>query len=195
MKQFAFGFGAASVFWVGVIYAHHAGVQMPGHTPAAEEAEVAEPTSEGSARGVRRPPSGERRRARLAGEARPTGEPGGEGSVGDELDDSSARELDLGGTGGEEQLPASAIESAFDAGMPAIRRCLVLVDSDEPTLGTLRFQLRISPEGGVAGARLRGPSAVTSGEAGECLVSAARALPFPAFDGPEMDVSYPLHLE
>jgi len=47
----------------------------------------------------------------------------------------------------------------------------------------------------VARVNLQGPAAVTGGECGDCLRTAARNAQFPSFDGPDMVVHYPLTLE
>jgi hypothetical protein len=76
-----------------------------------------------------------------------------------------------------------------------VRRCLVLMAGDDPVRGRVTFGLRIAPTGQVRAVQLQGPAAATTGEAGDCLRAAARALRFPSFDGPEMVARYPLHLE
>ena len=202
MRPFALGFAAASLLWGGLLFAYHSGVPMPGHDPSTAAAEIAPEAAEPSPsphRTTRRRGDDGARRRPLRSEPRAApdgaGPSVGEGSVGDELDEVAARELNLGAAGGEERLPASAIEAAFDAAMPSIRRCLILIEASDSLVGTLRFQLRIAPSGEVSAARLSGPRGATSGEAGACLHAAARSLRFDSFDGPEMDVSYPLHLE
>ena len=79
--------------------------------------------------------------------------------------------------------------------MGRIRRCFILAAGDEPVRGTLTFGMRIAGSGSVSAVNLSGPAAVTTGESGDCLRSAARAIRFPTFDGPEMVVRYPITLE
>lgn len=113
----------------------------------------------------------------------------------DALGDDRARELQMGSEGGEAQLAANVIENVFDAAMNRIRRCLVLVEGDEPVQGRLDFGVRIEPTGHVGAVNLGGPAVVTRGEAGDCLRTTARSLVFPAFDGPAMVTHYPVTLE
>ena len=103
--------------------------------------------------------------------------------------------LDMGAAGGEQQLSGAQIEAAFDGGMGRIRRCLVLMAGEDAVTGRLTFGLRVAGDGQVRAVSLSGPRAATTGDAGECLRGAARALRFPTFDGPEMVVRYPLTLE
>jgi hypothetical protein len=103
--------------------------------------------------------------------------------------------LDMGAAGGEQQLSGAQIEATFDGGVGRIRRCLVLMAGEDAVTGRLTFGLRVAGDGQVRAVSLSGPRAATTGDAGECLRGAARALRFPTFDGPEMVVRYPLTLE
>jgi hypothetical protein len=123
-----------------------------------------------------------------------TDRPGGEATTGDDIDAIDPVSLDLGSEGGEAQLPSSAIQAGMDAVMGSIRRCFFLAATDEPVTGRLVFGLRIEPSGRVGGVNLSGPSALTTGEAGQCLRDAARAASFPSFDGPPMVARYPIDL-
>ena len=114
---------------------------------------------------------------------------------GDALGEPGTRELDVSTSGGEEQLTGYDIERGFDSVLPAIRRCLVLVDGDRFLSGRIIFGLRIHGASGVSKVNLRGPAAVTRGEAGSCLRAAARGIAFRRFDGPDMIVHFPLTLE
>ncbi|NOY91276.1 MAG: hypothetical protein GXP55_08700, partial [Deltaproteobacteria bacterium] len=114
---------------------------------------------------------------------------------GQDLGGSDPRTLDLAGSGGEQQLTGSQIEGGMDGVMGGIRRCLVLAAGDEPVRGRLVFGLRVASTGRVARVNLRGPTAVTRGECGDCLRRSARRAEFPSFDGPDMVVHYPLTLE
>ncbi len=113
----------------------------------------------------------------------------------DDLAGNGPRELQMGSEGGEAQLSANAIEHVFDGAMNRIRRCLVLVEGDEPVRGRLTFGVRIEPNGRVAAVNLSGPSSVTTGEAGDCLRTTVHSLDFPSFDGPPMVTHYPVTLE
>ncbi|MFT5357918.1 MAG: hypothetical protein ACI9KE_005155, partial [Polyangiales bacterium] len=115
--------------------------------------------------------------------------------TGDDLGENDPREISAGASGGEAQLSSSQIEGVFDASFNGIQRCLVLVPANAPLGGRLTFGMRIAGSGRVTRVNLRGPSAVTQGEAGSCLRRTARALSFPSFDGPEMLVHYPVTLQ
>ena len=179
MKQFLFGFLAASVLWgVGIFVFHPDAFKQTEEVAAAPvvEAPVEQVTKNSKTkRGKRR---GMRRR----------------GHVGDDdLGENGPRELNAGSAGGEAQLTNTQIESVFDANFSKIRRCLVLVEED--VSGKIVFGLRIDPTGRVSRANLRGPSAVTKGEAGSCMRMASKKMKFPAFDGPPMVAHYPITLE
>lgn len=118
----------------------------------------------------------------------------GNATTGDELGNTD-RNLDLGSSGGEEQLSSSEVEHGMDGVFGRIRRCLVLAAGDEPVSGRLTFGLRIEPSGAVSAVRLSGPAVVTTGEAGTCLRTAARGAVFSGFDGPPMVVNYPITLD
>lgn len=197
VSRFWAGFGVASLLWAAfaaylVLVEGFARPEPELAEPAAAaEPEVA-PEAPGEDEAPRRRRRGSRRgTAAQAGEATPTGL----ATTGDDLHEDEARTIDMGGTGGEQQLSAAQIEAGFDAGMGRIRRCLVLMAGSDPVTGTLTFGLRVAPSGDVRAVQLSGPAAATTGEAGDCLRTAARALHFASFDGPEMVVRYPLHLE
>lgn len=196
MARFALGFVFASVLWIGGLVALHLGLGW-GPPPQEEPLEVAaidEPA-------VDEPAGATRRRRRRTG-SRPAGStpgssevPTGEGTYGDDLGEGELRMIDGEGTGGEAQLTGAQIDAGFDGAMGRIRRCFILAAGDEPVTGTLTFGLRIAATGRVSAVNLSGPRAVTGGESGECLRDAARGISFPAFDGPEMVVHYPVTLE
>ena len=102
---------------------------------------------------------------------------------------------DLEGPGGEEQLSQSEIQQGMDGVFGAIRRCLILAAGDEPVTGRLVLGLRIEGTGRVSRVNLSGPAAVSTGECGTCLRSAAQRARFPSFDGPAMVVRYPVTLD
>ncbi len=191
MGRFALGFVVASVLW-GAAWA----AQLTGLLPSfgATEPEITAVPSGTLVKDDKPGAQGPRRRRRRIARRRQH-DPAGHFERGDLLDDGSPRELNAGEHGGEQQLPASQIEAAFDGASRAIRRCLVLVDTDQPAVGTLRFGLRIAGSGRVTKANLSGPAAVTQGEPGACLERVARSLSFPTFDGPDMVVKYPITLE
>ena len=179
MKQFLFGFLAASVLWgIGVVVLH------PDAFKQTEEV-ASEPIVEEPIEQV--PTKTKRKRGKRRGMK-------GRGLVGDDdLGANDPRELNAGSVGGEAQLTSSQIESVFDANFSKVRRCLVLVEED--VSGKIVFGLRIDPTGRVSRANLKGPSAVTKGEAGSCLRTASKSMKFPAFDGPPMVAHYPVTLE
>lgn len=193
VSRFWAGFVVASVVWAGagayLYYAEgFAPPAPPEPAPIAEAPEVDEAPEEEPAPRRRR-----RRRRRPRGEARQT--PTGSATVGDDLGEDEMRTVDMGGSGGEQQLRPAQIEAAFDDGMGGIRRCLVLIEGGAEVRGRITFGLRIAPSGTVERVRLSGPRAATTGEAGGCLQRAARGLRFDAFDGPPMVVNYPIALE
>lgn len=121
--------------------------------------------------------------------------PTADATLGDPLEGLGLREVHAGQAGGEEQLQAREIEAGFDGIFPEITRCLMLAASDQPVRGRLTFGLRIAGSGNVEQVNLKGPAAITRGPAGKCLHTKAKALRFRAFDGPDMVVHYPVHLE
>jgi hypothetical protein len=116
-------------------------------------------------------------------------------TVGDDLREGEARVVDGARAGGEQQLDGAEIDRAFDAAMPRIRRCLLLVPDEGSVSGRLVFGLRIAGSGRVTAVNLSGPAALVGGEAGDCLRAVVRTLSFPRFDGPEMLVRYPIEFE
>ncbi len=196
MSRFWAGFALASVLW-GAAAAYLvlvAGFAPPEPEPEALLAEAPadvapEPEPEAAPRGRRG------RRSRRAGRAAPEERtPQGLATTGDDLREGEARTVDMEG-GGEQQLTSAQIEAGFDSAMGRIRRCLVLMAGSDPVTGRVTFGLRVASDGGVRAVQLSGPAAATTGEAGDCLRAAARAIRFPTFDGPEMVVRYPLTLE
>lgn len=196
MRHFWAGFGVASLAWGGLVGYLVAVDGMAPRTEAPPDDPV--PCAEALVPTVEEAPSpaprGRRRRSaeRLA-DAPSSAVPTGTATRGD-LGQEAPRVLDLGAQGGERQLSSAQIERVFDGAMTRIRRCLVLAPGDAPVLGRLTFALRIGPDGRVRGAQLTGPAALSTGEAGDCLLSTARSLLFPSFDGPEMVVRFPLDL-
>lgn len=197
VSRFWAGFAVASLLW-GAAAAYLlfvAGFGPPAPEPveptaALEPAPTADEPAEEPRRRARRP---RRRRGEAASAEEAT--PMGLATTGDDLHEDDPRTIDMEGAGGEQQLSPSQIEAGFDGGMGRIRRCLVLMAGSDPVRGTLTFGLRVAPSGQVRAVQLSGPAAATTGEAGDCLRGAARALRFDSFDGPEMVVHYPLHLE
>lgn len=195
MSRFWGGFFAASVLWgavgaylfVVVGFAPPAPVAIETADAGVQDAgpEEEEPPARRRRRRRRRP-----RRARQAAET-----PTGTATVGDDLREDEMRTLDMNGSGGEAQLSNAQVEAGFDSVMGRIRRCLVLIEGNDPVRGRLTFGMRIASTGRVEAVRLSGPRAATTGEAGSCLQSTARGIRFDAFDGPTMVVRYPLTLE
>ncbi len=197
VAKFLSGFGAATVLWllvgVGLVVGLGWGPPAPEPVDEPDEVVVAEtetPTPEQPTRRRRRP----RRDGTSAAEGS-DGVPSGEATTGDDLREGEMRTIDGEGSGGEAQLSGGQIESAFEGALPRIRRCFVLAAGDEPVTGRLTFGLRIRGSGEVSAVNLSGPAAVTTGECGDCLRTAARGIHFPSFDGPEMLARYPITLE
>jgi hypothetical protein len=195
VSRFWSGFALASLLWGagGAYLVLVAGFAPPEPEPAPPVAAVeSAPATEATAdQPVRRRHRRRRRRSRAAGEETT---PTGNATTGDDLREGDPRMVDMEG-GGEQQLSAAQIEAGFDSGMGRIRRCLVLMAGSDPVRGQLTFGMRVASSGQVRAVQLSGPAAATTGDAGECLRAAARAIRFEPFDGPEMVVHYPLHLE
>ena len=205
MTRFVAGFALASLLWggLGAYLVIEGGYGPPPDEP---EVEVAMADTEAPAETADTPARGRRGRRRGGGSAaspeRETGESGpsiagpmGDRVTGDDLGEDEIRMIDGAGSGGEEQLTGAEIEHTFDGVMPRISRCFMLAASDRDITGTLTFGLRIAGTGHVSAVNLSGPGELTTGDAGECLRTAARGAQFPTFDGPEMVVRYPITLE
>ncbi|MCA9608582.1 MAG: hypothetical protein KC619_23425 [Myxococcales bacterium] len=195
MSRFWAGFAVASVLWAAAAAYLYFGMGFgpPEEAPIAvaeEPTEVAvepEPAPTKAPRGRR----GRRGRARAGRGTTPTGN----ATVGDDLGENEMRTLDMGGSGGEQQLSGAQIDRGFDSVMGGIRRCLVLIPGDAEVRGRVTFGLRIAGSGSVSRVSLSGPRAATTGECGQCLTRTARSIRFDSFDGPDMVVRYPLDLE
>lgn len=136
-----------------------------------------------------------RSRRRSAERERTSPAPTGSATTGDDLGENELRVIDGEGQGGEQQLSGAQIDAGFDSAMGRIRRCFMLAAGDDPVRGRLVFGLRIAGSGRATAVNLSGPAALTTGECGECLRTAARGIEFARFDGPEMVVRYPITLE
>lgn len=206
VTRFLAGFALASLLWGGLgAYL----VIEGGYGPAAEEPEAEVAVADTEAPEADTTPARTRRGRRRGGSATSSDadERGSSGSgssiagpmgdrvTGDDLGEGEIRMIDGAGSGGEEQLTGAEIEHTFDGVMPRIRRCFMLAASDRDITGTLTFGLRIAGNGHVTAVNLSGPGELTTGDAGECLRTAARGASFPTFDGPEMVVRYPITLE
>jgi hypothetical protein len=199
VQRFFAGFATASLLWGGVAGALYLGgaFQRPEET-ALEPVIAMDATPDAGAalgakvrrRGVRRGTGGAVGSASNGGPV-----PTGEATTGDSLGEGAARTLDVGASGGEAQLTDAQIERAIGGAMPQVRRCLMLVPGDAPVTGRLVLGVKIAGSGRVSAVNLSGPAAVATGDAGECLRAAVRAVAFPPFDGPEMIAHYPLTLE
>ena len=178
--------------WGALIGAHVAGfVDLGLSSPVDVEPDAGvaiaagdEPTEPGKKRRPRGK-RGAKRDARYAGNS----------TSGDDLGGPDGRELSAANAGGEEQLLGSEIEAGFDSVFPQVRRCLMLAAGDDVVSGKVVFGLRINGKAGVERVNLQGPSAVTQGEAGDCLRKAAHSIRFRGFDGPDMLVHFPLTLQ
>ena len=198
--RFLGGFLVASLLWGGGVAAYEAGY-LDEYLPEEDvEADLLAERDEPDGEEVVQEDAPRRRRRR----GRPRGGmsameaadyPRGEATTGEDLGSDDPRELSAGESGGEAQLSSAQVESGFDTAFGGIQRCLVLVPSEAPLRGRLTFGLRIAGSGRVTRVNLQGPAAVTSGDSGDCLRTAARRIHFPSFDGPEMIVHYPITLE
>ena len=196
MSRFWAGFALSSVLWIAAAGAAYSLGFLQLEQASLPEAAVAPPVEPEVAE-VETAPSGRRGRPRrgTSSTAPRRTTPEGEATTGDDLGELGMRTIEGDGAGGEQQLGAAQIDQAFDGAMGRIRRCLVLIEGDDPVRGRVTFGMRIGPDGSVRAVQLSGPAAATTGEAGSCLQAAARAIRFPSFDGPEMLVRYPLTLE
>lgn len=195
MSRFWAGFAVSSILWaaLGAYLALVEGFAPPAEplpAPLTEAPALDEEPAEEEARPRRR-----RRRRHRRSRAPQGSTPTGVATTGDDLGENEMRTLDLGSAGGEQQLSSAQVEAGFDAAMGRIRRCLVLMEGDDPVTGRLTFGLRIAGSGTVQRVQLSGPRAATTGEAGACLRSAARQIRFDTFDGPDTFVRYPITLE
>ncbi len=198
VARFLAGFATASVLWGGVLavlflFGMIAGQDEPSLDDEDELAVVEDA-------GVDPSPRRRRNRRRRTGRddvvsADDSPVPTGTATTGDDLGENDPRSIDGEGTGGEAQLSNAQIEQTFDGAFGRVRRCLVLAAGDEPVTGRLTFGLRIAGSGEVTRVNLSGPAAVTTGESGDCLRTAARSMRFPSFDGPDMFVRYPVTLD
>jgi len=198
VQKFLAGFAVSSLLWGAALGLYVAGgfggaedVPLPP-VVAVNLAPDAGPelATKGRRRGVRRAAGGG-----LGASVNSERVPTGEATTGDDLGEGAARTLDVGASGGEAQLTAPQIERALDGAMPRIRRCLILVPGDAMVTGRMTLGIKIAGSGRVTAVNLSGPAAVTTGDPGDCLRAAVRAVVFPSFDGPEMITRYPLTLE
>jgi hypothetical protein len=189
VQRFATGFIVASVLWAGLAFLYIRGVFGPLGPDAAEpvaqdEAPTVAPESAKvvKAKRVRRPRRGADGRAQAQA-------PVGDQDIGWD----GPQTIDM--AGGEGQLTGGQIEAGFDSAMPKIRRCLILVPADGEITGKLLFGMRVGNDGTPRAVNLTGPSVVTGGDSGSCLRSAAQAIRFASFPGPDMVFKYPITLQ
>lgn len=186
--RFLGGFGLASLIWGGLFYGYATGIielHLGDEEDGVEIAAAEEPEADDGKKKKKRKWRKGKKKRRYRGEA----------LTGDDLGGPGTRNLDVAGSGGEEQLRSSEIEAGFDKVFPRIRRCLILAADDSPVTGKLNFGLRIAGSGRVTRVNLRGPSGITKTEAGSCLRKAAKGMTFRSFDGPDMLVQYPITLD
>ena len=176
--------------WGGLLYAHASGLVDLGISPPEEEVVAAAEVESDD-------PAEPNARKRKKSGARPTNKKRytGNSTTGDDLGGAETRNLEAANAGGEEQLLGTEIERGFDGVFPQIRRCLMLAAGEDEVSGKLVFGLRIEGAAGVTKVNLAGPSAITQGEAGDCLRKAARSIAFRRFNGPDMLVHYPVPLQ
>lgn len=194
--RFFLGFLVASLLWGGLLTLVYLGaLPFPYAAPAAEQTSAAlEPEAEAgetSGKPKRKRPKVEGRNGTRESH-KPRSGAGGAQMIGDELDWNGSRELNM--AAGEAQLSGKQIETGFDSVMGKIRRCLILVPSDDEVSGKLLFGMRVGNDGKPRAVQLTGPSIVIGGESGSCLREAAQAIRFASFDGPDMLFKYPITL-
>jgi hypothetical protein len=195
--RFLAGFLTASLLWGGFIYAYSRGFinvdlgPKAGNSTRDAGVEPESATDDGSTGARKRRGSHAHRGYRKDKDRRYAGE----STSGDDLGGPETRNLEAANAGGEEQLLGHEIEQGFDSVFPQVKRCLMLAAGDEPMSGKIVFGLRIAGHGGITRVSLQGPSAITQGEAGDCLRKAARGIRFRSFNGPDMLVHYPLTLQ
>lgn len=187
--RFLAGFLTASVIWAGAFYAYYAGwVGAEPEPEASADQALAAPTAD-DADDKRR----KRRRFGARGQGSDSRAAQRAGTVEDQdIGWDDGQQLDM--AGGEEQLKGAQIEAGFDSVMQRIRRCLVLVPSDDEVTGELTFGMRVGSDGKPKAVSLSGPPIVTSGESGDCLRTTAQGIRFAPFDGPDAVFRYPVTL-
>ncbi len=188
--RFLAGFLTASSIWAGAFYAYYAGFIGDEEDAEASADLAANTPSEGDGEPGDKP----RRRRRLRGPGPRQARGPRAGSVADQdIGWDDGQELDMAGAG-EQQLTGGQIEAGFDSVMQRIRRCLVLVPSDDEVTGQLTFGMRVGGDGKPKAVNLSGPGIVTGGESGDCLRTAAQGIRFATFDGPDAVFRFPVTL-
>jgi hypothetical protein len=192
VPRFFAGFAAATALWgvFAMLYVNHmfglgpAPTECPEVSPEVASAEAADHAANrrGKRKGGKR--SVDPRTGKLSSK---------EITSGDDIGWDEARNVDF--AGGEQQLTGAQIEAGFDGAMAKIRRCLILVPSDGEIAGKLIFGMRVGSDGVPKAVNLTGPQVVTAGESGSCLRSAAQAIRFATFQGPDMVFKYPITLQ
>lgn len=214
MKQFALGFALASLIGIGVLYAQSIGMISIFDPPAEEtednvstETTEEEPKDRRRKKGKKKHRTGRRGRARITSKksssaSRPKSRPTskstydqGSGTSGDALGSPGARKVNMGGRGGEQQLSSADIERGIDSVWRGVERCLILVPSDAPATGKVVAGMNIASSGRVTKVNLNGPNVIIQGEAGTCIRKALKSINYPAFDGPDMVVTYPMFFD
>jgi hypothetical protein len=198
VARFFAGFVTATLLFGGALGVLH--VEYGWGPPSAEDSSTAEDARTELAETVVEDTTSRRSkrrssRSRSDREGRSETAPEGSATTGDDLRENEMRMIDGEGQGGEQQLTGAQIDAGFDSAMGRIRRCFMLAAGDDPVRGRLVFGLRIAGSGRSTAVNLSGPAALTTGECGECLRTAARSIEFARFDGPEMVVRYPITLE
>jgi hypothetical protein len=191
--KFVAGFALASALWGAFLVSYKQGWIDISLEPEAPQEDAANSPANDEPDEPEKP--GRTRRKRPGAKRTRVTSGSGQALTGDDLGENDARNVNVGSSGGEEQLRGTEIEQGFDGAFAQIRRCLILAASDEPAHGKLVFGLRISGDGKVSAVNLSGPSSVAQGEAGACLRKAASGMHFRSFHGPDMVVHYPLNLE
>lgn len=193
--RFFTGFLTASLLWGGLAALVFLGVlPFPGGSQEAPEVEIAPGPDPAPSDSDDKPKRKRLKKPRVSGpEGGRAGSGSGSRTIGDDLDWSGSRQVDM--AAGEGQLSGKQIEAGFDSVMGKIRRCLILVPSDDEIQGKLLFGMRVGSDGKARAVQLSGPSVVIGGESGSCLRDAAQSIRFATFDGPDMLFKYPITLQ
>lgn len=200
MRGFVAGFVVASLLWATLAVVYLMGVLDPLLLPELEMAEASDagvdaaPAVDGGPARPRRRRwrRSRRRRARRQRRERRRARADERMETGDDLEAAGPRELDMESAGAEARLSPGQIDSAFGRSMPAIRRCLLLLETEASGRGRVVFSMRVAGSGQPTAVRLSGPRSLVSGAVGGCLRRTGRGIRFPAFDGTETTFSYPI---
>jgi len=197
LKGFLLGFATASglaafAWWTW-------GRPVPEPAAPAPAVVATAPEQEAPAKAKRRGRRG--RRILLEGDSpadgdRPAAERVDDRGISDDLTP-GAVELDLGAEGGERPISNDDVERTIGRGWSRIQRCILLdaAERTTPAKGTVRLGIRIRPNGSVAAVTATPPAELRGGSLVPCLRTTVSGMRFPAFQGREAVVNYPIRIE